>query len=817
MRINSVSVRDFKGIGGLDVEFAEGINLVHGHNEAGKSTLMEAIRAALFEKANTGASDTLGSWAPWGREATPEVTLRFEAGGDVYEVSKTFAGSKGRAVLLRGETGEELADAPQSVDKRLGSLLRMGSAAFLYSAWAEQGGIERVLDKASSTSERRGREQVQARLRKLGLEAAGSTVEAERALESRARRFTAKKERDIRDRLSQARAREGRLGSEEQERRGREKAAELDAEALEEVLAALGEIDPAIAKDAEFLEAKGRHDSFKEKLQRAEKDLKQAEEAATELGRRQEQLTEAEEEARAAKAKADSARETVRSSRRRKRRLELTSVLADVREAQERIGKLGALAGREAPSENRLRELEEMSRRAATLGGEIRALETAATGAGPRRTRGLAAALLSVGLAGLGTGCALLVASLGYRALSVIWPTAALALSAGPAIIGIVLLIRSRIALSGRNVAALRTELGGMENEIRAALGQWGAPSVSELRSMVVESEHAAGELRREEKRLERLLDGRPKDDLDRELAGLEADPAVRDGGDLPAVEEAQQGLADASSEVEVLGERIRGHRDQLKKLKKRQTDVQALGGLRDELRLEYGAAKAQLESLERYALAPETRASYGKRKKELEARRTELEVRCEAHRRADSTMVSEEKVQEARDAAESLQMEFDSFRLEREALSRVSEALEEAKAEFASRLAKPIGDKIATMLPGLTAGRYESAELDDRLGVNDISGQAAVDAGVGALSVGAREQVALAMRLAMVEALSGDEPQLVVLDEALLGFDAERMRAACGVLAEYAERHQVIIMTARPETLDFPAGTKVNEVRLGT
>ena len=71
-------------------------------------------------------------------------------------------------------------------------------------------------------------------------------------------------------------------------------------------------------------------------------------------------------------------------------------------------------------------------------------------------------------------------------------------------------------------------------------------------------------------------------------------------------------------------------------------------------------------------------------------------------------------------------------------------------------------------------------------------------------------------MRLAMVEALAGGEPQVVVLDESLLGFDHGRMRAACELLAGYAERFQIIILTARPEALAFPPGTDVKEVRIG-
>ena len=48
MRINSISVLNFMRIGDLDVDLTGNVHLFSGHNEAGKSSLQEAIRLALF-------------------------------------------------------------------------------------------------------------------------------------------------------------------------------------------------------------------------------------------------------------------------------------------------------------------------------------------------------------------------------------------------------------------------------------------------------------------------------------------------------------------------------------------------------------------------------------------------------------------------------------------------------------------------------------------------------------------------------------------------------------------------------------------------
>jgi uncharacterized protein YhaN len=68
------------------------------------------------------------------------------------------------------------------------------------------------------------------------------------------------------------------------------------------------------------------------------------------------------------------------------------------------------------------------------------------------------------------------------------------------------------------------------------------------------------------------------------------------------------------------------------------------------------------------------------------------------------------------------------------------------------------------------------------------------------ALSGGEQEQVHLAVRLALAEVLSKDEPQMVVLDDVLVATDAGRLGRVLDVLAEVGQRLQVIVLTCHPE-----------------
>lgn len=115
MIITKLMLENWMKIQQLTLEFKQGINLVYGPNEIGKSSIVEAIRLAFTGDAASG-NRKYKDLQPWGTEARAKVELFFTTGDNRdFQVRKSFP--KGSAALL--QKGIPLAEDPKKTQEKL--------------------------------------------------------------------------------------------------------------------------------------------------------------------------------------------------------------------------------------------------------------------------------------------------------------------------------------------------------------------------------------------------------------------------------------------------------------------------------------------------------------------------------------------------------------------------------------------------------------------------------------------------------------------------------------------------------------------------
>lgn len=102
--------------------FSDRLNVIHAPNGTGKSSLFEAMRRALFD-AHGVSGEGIEAVRPWGRSLAPQVNVEFTQAGVRYRIEKTFLDGA-TARLLRFESGsfQPLADS-RNADAKLREII----------------------------------------------------------------------------------------------------------------------------------------------------------------------------------------------------------------------------------------------------------------------------------------------------------------------------------------------------------------------------------------------------------------------------------------------------------------------------------------------------------------------------------------------------------------------------------------------------------------------------------------------------------------------------------------------------------------------
>ena len=139
-----------------------------------------------------------------------------------------------------------------------------------------------------------------------------------------------------------------------------------------------------------------------------------------------------------------------------------------------------------------------------------------------------------------------------------------------------------------------------------------------------------------------------------------------------------------------------------------------------------------------------------------------------------------------------------------------ISKVFEGLKKSLAGNPMRGLAESFSGYLNIISGGRdFSEFPENDKLKMDIYSGGRLLD--YGKMSEGAKESVSLAFRLAVLDHLFPEGGGVIVFDDPLTDMDADRTARACKLINECAKRHQVIFLTCKQEYLNLLDGGRKN------
>lgn len=339
-----------------------------------------------------------------------------------------------------------------------------------------------------------------------------------------------------------------------------------------------------------------------------------------------------------------------------------------------------------------------------------------------------------------------------------------------------------------RKAEETRSKIGRLAAKAGVALGEAG-----EAHAVLAEALEAAEEAGKAAAAARREL----------ERAEGEAAEAARQwegaGEELRALEErlAEFGDGDADRGAEAVAERMeaRSRADRLEDELRREH-----AGALDDLAAEVGEAESQGETWDGLEDAVETEARRGRR---LDAEAEELRAAA-GRMESDIAHLGEgERADEVEGRVRLVRTRIAETEAARDRAFLLARLVEAGDRRFRDRHQPTLLLRAGDHLGQITGGRYDRIEVggpgDESFYLSGPS-EPSPRRVEGSLSQGTREQVYLALRLAVVDHLDEGEERLpLVMDETLVNWDATRRDRAFDLLEQVAQNRQVFFFTCHP------------------
>ena len=777
MKIKSVGCDQFAGLKDQKVEFSDGLNLMIGENESGKSTLADLIYQILFQPAKLRkTSEFIEKYFPktvsGGQADFVDGELSFETEAGTFKLTKEWECGKGSTRLT--QPGGIAIKTPDEVESILRQQLKFKDGVYreiiFPSQKREQWVLETILNgitRDKTTAEIR--ESFEATLTKAALETGGVSLN--------------RLEGAIQDKLTK-------LG------------AHWDAGSrLPEGGVRRGINNPWKTGVGEILKAWYGKEEIRLKLEEAEEAERKIEDCIRgikELEAQKKQIRDKQEQFR-----------QVRESISRRNTLEkllaqLEKEIRQRREVQKNWPHLEAdlKLAQELKKNLELAQIRRMYEEARNARKAVEAKEEAFKGLIPvdeeeaALYRQLKKDIEDCKQQLSGMNIAAKIERLGAQEVIV---TAAATgqplteqdgqyLLTGAAQVEIPGVMRMSLAPAGVDAEAVGTRLKEAQEEAGRLEEKYGVESVEELWEKKSQYQRAGQELQAAKEQMERLLGETSYEELSRKALEIPAD--LKEEGELKEEIRNLCGARPIDGYIGGLRSQLEGYESQ----------YQSRVHLDQELSEQEEQAKNEREELAAVQQIPaefasvEDPASYDRQMGEQLDRLEEQAGNLKKRQGEAENSLSSGTAEEYAEQLEQLQGEFQAKEEEYGRWQEIQKTFYELKEESAGNPAQDIVERFAAYLKELSDGRLELTGMGERFDTTLSSGDYALACDY--LSEGTKDTVLLAFRLAMLKHLFPEGGGLAVFDDPFTDLDPARLSRACALIQEFARQNQVIFIT---------------------
>ena len=298
-------------------------------------------------------------------------------------------------------------------------------------------------------------------------------------------------------------------------------------------------------------------------------------------------------------------------------------------------------------------------------------------------------------------------------------------------------------------------------------------------------------------------LNGETLESLEQRITGI---------GDLSQVRSLAEIEAEIKkinrSNIDVLSEQ-KSLRDKVQKWCEKYVNVDGLLDKIIEIRMSLKDYETQLKPLaplpEEYNSADEFRQELSEIRKSYESTNTLLNTLKNNYLDAERNL-PEQTYEELSQGFAEEEVSFQKKITRAQKLLKIKAAFDETRKQMDMTSFTPVIQSFSQNLALLTNGSYQVKDIDNDFALQ-LEKDRQVDIPVNLLSAGTYDSVALALRLALLDNILGDNKGFLILDDCLVDLDPDRKEKAAELIKNFAERHQVIFTTCSPETASLLGG----------